>query len=204
MDTNPSGGEPRALARLAVQKGPGAGSELDVLQPVVTVGRGRQSDVSIDDDSVSSAHATLEYERGSWRITDLGSANGTFVEGVRLAPQVPTPLAYGSTVRFGAVQTHFRPVAGADPEAARESFRPPPGPVRLVERRRGVRLPLWLVLLLVVVLVIAATWFGLIWQPAPEPVPAEGGAIGALWPQPTSDDAAVLASAVVPAPPRAA
>lgn len=181
MDDNPSGGEARALARLAVQKGPGAGTALDVLQPVVIVGKGRQSDVLIDDDSVSTSHASLEYERGSWRITDLGSANGTFVEGVRLASEVPTPLAYGSTVRFGAVQTHFRPVAGADPEAARESFRPPARPVRLMERRRGVRIPLWLVLLLVLVLVIAAAWFGLVWQPAPEPAPVEGGAIGSLW-----------------------
>lgn len=204
MDTNPSGGEARALARLAVQKGPAAGTALDVLQPVVTVGKGRQSDVLIDDDSVSTSHATLEYERGTWRITDLGSANGTFVEGVRLAPDVPTPLAYGSTVRFGAVQTHFRPVAGADPDAARESFRAPAGPVRLVERRRRLRLPLWLVLLLVLVLVIAAVWFGLVWQPAPEPAPVEGGAIGSLTAPPAPADDRAAGSPWVAPEPRAA
>lgn len=181
MATNAGEGDGRALARLAVQKGPRAGTQLDVLQPVVTVGKSRDSDVLIDDDSVSSTHATLEYERGAWRITDRGSANGTFVEGVRLAPDVATPLTYGSTVRFGGVQTHFRPVEGADPEGARESYRPPAAPTRLVERRRGTRVPLWLVLLLVAVLVVAAVWFGLAWQPEPTPTPIdESGAIGML------------------------
>lgn len=181
MATNAGEGDGRALAQLAVQKGPGAGTQLEVLQPVVTVGKSRESDVVIDDDSVSSTHATLEYGRGAWRITDMGSANGTFVEGVRLAPDVPTPLTYGSTVRFGGVQTHFRPVEGADLEVARENYRPPAAPTRLVERRRGMRVPVWLVLLLVAVLVVAAVWFGLAWQPEPEPAPVdESGAIGML------------------------
>lgn len=186
MATTPGEGAERALARLVIQKGPGAGTELDVRRPVVTVGKGRQSDVLIDDDSVSTAHATLEYERGAWRITDLGSANGTFVEGVRLAPDVTTPLTFGSTVRFGGVQTHFRPVPGADPDAAREAYRPPAAPARLVERRRGVRLPLWLVLLVVVVIVVAAVWFGLVWNPGPGPTPVEGGSVGVLSQPPTA------------------
>lgn len=176
-----SEGDARALATLAVRSGPGFGTELAVRQPVVSIGKGARSDVVIDDDSVSSEHAMLEYDRDGWRITDLGSANGTYVEGERLAPDVPTPLSYGSTVRFGGVQTHFRPVVGADPDTARDAYRPTPPPPRLMERRRGIRLPLWLVMLLVLVIVIAAVWFGLVWSPEPAPTPVEdGGAIGVL------------------------
>ena len=184
-----SEGDPRALATLAVRSGPGFGTELAVRQPVVSIGKGAKSEVVIDDDSVSSAHAKLEYDRDGWWITDLGSANGTYVEGVRLAPDVPTPLSYGSTVRFGGVQTHFRPIAGADPDGARDAYRPTPAPPRLVERRRGIRLPLWLVLLLTLVIVVAAVWFGLVWSPEPAPTPVEeGGAIGLLlrMPPPTA------------------
>jgi hypothetical protein len=181
MTGTTSEGDARALAILAVRRGPGVGTELAVRQPVVSIGRGAKSDVLIEDDSVSTTHAALEYNRDGWWLTDLGSANGTFVEGIRLAPDVPTPLTYGSTVSFGAVQTHFRPVVGADPDAARDAYRPPPPPLRLVERRRGVRLPLWLVLLLVLVIVIAAVWFGLVWTPEPAPTPIDdGGAIGLL------------------------
>lgn len=182
-----SEGDARALAIFSVRSGPGFGSELAIRQPVVSIGKSAKSDVVIDDDSVSSAHATLEYDRDGWRITDLGSANGTYVEGVRLAPDVPTPLTYGSTVRFGGVQTHFRPVAGADPDAARDAYRPATPPPRLIERRRGIRLPVWLVMLLVVVIVIAAVWFGLVWSPEPAPTPVEeGGAIGVVTRVPSS------------------
>ena len=70
-------------------------------------------DVVVDDDSVSAQHARLEYDMGGWRITDLQSTNGTAVEGVRLAPGVPTPLPYGVTVRLGGVQLQFREVEHA-------------------------------------------------------------------------------------------
>lgn len=175
-----SGGDARALATLALRTGPKIGSELEVRQPVVSIGRSAKCEIDIDDDSISTVHARLEYDRDGWWLTDLGSANGTFVEGVRLAPEVPTPLTYGSTVRFGTVQTHFRPVAGADPDAARDSYRPTPPPPRIIERRRGARLPLWIVLLVMIVIVVAAVWFGLVWSPEPEPAPVPGGAMGVV------------------------
>lgn len=181
-----SGGEARALATLALQKGPAAGTEHPVRQPSVSIGRGSQNEVVLDDDSVSTTHARLEYEHGAWRITDLGSTNGTFVEGVRLAPEVPTPLAFGSSVRFGSVHTHFRPVPGADPDAARAAYEAPAPARRLAERSSGFRLPLWVLLLVLAVLLVAALWFG--WastagsRTAPAPTPASGAAGAALLP----------------------
>lgn len=168
MQTNPGSGDGRALAALAVQKGPEAGSEIPLAAPVVTVGTGSRNDVVIADDSVSAVHARIEYANGGWRITDLGSTNGTVVEGVRLAPEVPTPLEYGATVKFGGVQTHFRAVVGANLDGARDSYRPPPPPRRVADRG-GFRLPVWVVLL--VLLLVVAAVFLIFGTPGPELAP---------------------------------
>jgi hypothetical protein len=152
MAHSSSGDPSQALAKLGILAGPRIGEEIVVPSPVVRVGSGSQSEVVIADDSVSSTHARLEYVDGSWRITDLESTNGTFVEGVRLAPHVPTPLSYGHSVRFGGVKTQFREVETADPEAARASYVPPAQTPRLAERAGGFRLPVWLFALILLVL----------------------------------------------------
>lgn len=152
MANSSSGDSSRALAKLGILAGPRIGEEIAIPSPVVHVGSGSQNEVVIADDSVSNAHAQLEYVDGSWRITDLDSTNGTFVEGVRLAPHVPTPLSYGHSVRFGGVRMQFREEAAADPEAARASYVPPAETPRLAERAGGFRLPVWLFALILLVL----------------------------------------------------
>ena len=144
------------LATLGVVAGPRYGEQLAVPAPVVTVGRAAACEIVVDDDSVSAQHARLEYDLGAWRITDLGSVNGTAVEGVKLAPQVPTPLPYGATVRLGGVKLQLRQVVGADPDAARAAFVPPPAPTTLKEERGGFRFPLWLAVLLLLLLAVVA------------------------------------------------
>jgi predicted component of type VI protein secretion system len=202
----PTGDRSGALAALGVQVGPQAGEEVPIRLPVVTVGRGSQSDVVLADDSVSTTHARLEFEQGAWRITDLNSTNGTYVENVRLAPQVPTPLAYGSTVRFGGVKLHFRAVEAADPEAARASYTPPPREAPIRERKGGFRLPVWLLVLLLVLLVLAALLvYGLLWTgPGAEPMPASEPVPAAPAPEPTTPTTAPSPEPVVPAPEPAA
>jgi hypothetical protein len=147
-------GRPGHLASLALMAGPRYGEELPVPSPVVTVGRAAGCDVVVDDDSVSAQHARLEYDLGAWRITDLQSINGTAVEGVKLAPNVPTPLPYGATVRLGGVQLQFREAEGADVETARAGYVPPEAPKTLREERSGARFPLWLVLLVLILAVV--------------------------------------------------
>lgn len=174
---NTSGREPaRALAKLGQLAGPRIGEELPVPSPVVSIGKGSQNDVVIEDDSVSSVHARLEYEGGHWRITDLDSTNGTFVEGVRLAAGVPTPLFYGHSVRFGGVRMQFREVHDADLEAARESYAPPPPAPKVAERKGGFRLPVWLFALILLVLGIVVFFVvggtGLFRADAPAPAAA--------------------------------
>lgn len=176
------------LATFAVAAGPRHGEQHPVPKPVVVIGRAAGSDVLIDDDSVSDAHARLEWDLGAWRITDLGSTNGTAVEGVKLAPNVPTPLPYGTTVRFGGVKLQFRQVAEADPAAARQSFAPPPPPTRLKEERSGFRFPVWLAVLL---LILAALVAYAIFESLREPVPVEAPAPATVVPAPAPAPAAV-------------
>lgn len=171
MSISPTGDRSGALAAFGVQVGPQAGEEVPIRAPVVTIGRGAQNDVVLADDSVSTMHARLEYEAGHWRITDLDSVNGTYVEGVKLAPEVPTPLAFGSTVRLGGARLHFRAVDGADPDSARASYAPPARERTVRERRGGLRLPVWLLAVLLVLAAVAALLlYGLVavGPPAPE------------------------------------
>lgn len=160
------------LATLGVVAGPRYGEQLAVPAPVVTLGRAAACEVVIDDDSVSAQHARLEFDLGGWRITDLGSVNGTAVEGVKLAPQVPTSLPYGTTVRLGGVKLQFRQVAGADLDGARAAYAPPPPPTALKDERRGFRFPLWLaVLVLLLLAVVAYVAVEMSGPPPAEPIP---------------------------------
>lgn len=187
MSETSQGGPAGALAVLGLIQGPRYGEELAIPAPVVVVGRAARCDVVIADDSVSATHARLEFDHGAWRITDLDSANGTSVEGVRLAAQVPTPLPYGSTVRLGGVKLQFRAVREADPAAARAEFVPPPPPKTLREESRGFRLPVWLVaLVLVTLVVLGLVLSGVLFptDPVPMPVSAPAGAPAPAAPTP--------------------
>lgn len=155
MAITPLGDRSGALAAFAVSTGPHAGEEVPIRAPVVGIGRGAKNEIVIDDDSVSPSHARLEYVDGAWRITDLKSTNGTYVEGVRLAPEVTTPLPPGSAVRFGGVGFHFHPVDEADPDGASRAYTPKVEEKETV-RAGGFRLPLWVLILVVVVLALIA------------------------------------------------
>ncbi len=56
---------------------------------------------------VSRRHALLRFNGGTWTITDLNTTNGTFVNGARLSPNVPTPLYDQAKLRLGGVDATF-------------------------------------------------------------------------------------------------
>lgn len=65
-------------------------------------------------DNISRSHADLYYDSATGEVTvvDLGSANGTFIDGIRIPPNKPTMLKNGAVVRFAAnlsvvVQIHL-------------------------------------------------------------------------------------------------
>ncbi len=64
-----------------------------------TIGRDASADLSVQDSSVSRVHALIEPTDGGVLVTDQGSHNGSFINGVKVtAPR--TPAAYGSVVRL--------------------------------------------------------------------------------------------------------
>jgi ABC transport system ATP-binding/permease protein len=69
--------------------------------------------VVIADSSVSTSHAKLQRRDDVWVLTDLGSTNGTFVEGERLSGEVA--LGPGTTVKFGDVAVLFEPLDESAP-----------------------------------------------------------------------------------------
>jgi pSer/pThr/pTyr-binding forkhead associated (FHA) protein len=96
------------LASFLFRTGELKGRRLPIKVPVVNIGRGDYNDVVIGDPSVSTMHAKLQRREAIWILTDLGSTNGTFVEGERLTGEVP--LSPGTTLRFGDVSALFEPL----------------------------------------------------------------------------------------------
>ena len=97
----------QALAKFLVRSGSLKGQRLYVKVPIVNIGRADYNDLVIPDDSVSSQHAKLTRREGVWILTDLGSTNGTLVDGERVTDDVP--IAPGAFVRFGDVSLVFEP-----------------------------------------------------------------------------------------------
>jgi pSer/pThr/pTyr-binding forkhead associated (FHA) protein len=80
--------------------------ELD--QPVIRIGRGESMDVLIDNVSVSRRHAEIREENGAWLLRDLGSSNGTFLNGQRVATE--QTLRPGDEISFGKFSILFERV----------------------------------------------------------------------------------------------
>lgn len=100
-----------ALANFLVRSGGLKGTRLMVKTPIANIGRADYNDLVLPDESVSTAHAKLQRREGVWVLVDLGSTNGTFVDGERIAAD--TPIAPGTMVRFGDVQLVFEPTDDA-------------------------------------------------------------------------------------------
>ena len=71
-----------------------------------TIGRDSRCDLLIEDTSVSRWHARLERAVGRWILTDLGSTNGTRLNGWRVHD--PVPVQPGDQVSFGSARFVFR------------------------------------------------------------------------------------------------
>lgn len=88
----------------------------DLSEPVIRVGRTPGLEVVIDNVSVSRRQAEIRQDGAGWVVRDLGSANGTFLNGTRLTAD--TPLKAGDEISFGKFSLLFdrsveEPIAAA-------------------------------------------------------------------------------------------
>ena len=81
----------------------------------LTVGRLGDNDVALDEASVSSRHAEIQVHDDSAVLRDLGSTNGTFLNGDKVSAELP--LKEGDEIFFGNVRSVFMEPVAAAPEA---------------------------------------------------------------------------------------
>jgi pSer/pThr/pTyr-binding forkhead associated (FHA) protein len=90
---------PLGSAMLLVQRGPDAGARFLLDTDIVTVGRHPDSDIFLDDISVSRRHANFTRTETGYVISDLGSLNGSYVNRDRIDTDVA--LTGGDEVQIG-------------------------------------------------------------------------------------------------------
>jgi pSer/pThr/pTyr-binding forkhead associated (FHA) protein len=93
---------PSPVLRLVVANGSAAGRTFDLTPGLITVGRRQEAGVALMDPSVSQHHAVFRVRGHTVTIEDLGSTNGTTVNGIRI--ELPTALAPGDEIDVGSVQ----------------------------------------------------------------------------------------------------
>lgn len=90
-------------SQLVMSQGPQPGQTFTLDQDLLTVGRDPSSDIVINDPQVSRQHARIMRRGSLMVIEDIGSTNGTFVNGMRLT--VPHTLANGDVIGLGNIVT---------------------------------------------------------------------------------------------------
>jgi len=85
-----------ATLRLVTASGP----PVEINQDTTDIGRDPSCDIVLSDGSVSRKHARIEKRGDEWAVVDQGSANGTFIDTLRVAEAI---LKNGQEVRFGAM-----------------------------------------------------------------------------------------------------
>jgi len=98
-DVATASGLPAGSALLLVQRGPSAGARFLLDTDTVTVGRHPDSDIFLDDITVSRRHATFTRTATGHIVADLGSLNGTYVNRDRIDGDVA--LSGGDEVQIG-------------------------------------------------------------------------------------------------------
>jgi pSer/pThr/pTyr-binding forkhead associated (FHA) protein len=95
---------PPGTAELLVMRGPNAGSRFRLDGDLTTAGRHPDSDIFLDDVTVSRRHAEFYREGGRFTVRDVGSLNGTYVNGTRIEE---AELLGGAEVQIGKFRLQF-------------------------------------------------------------------------------------------------
>jgi hypothetical protein len=97
--------------RLKILTGPQTGHVFIVGGKVTSIGRALDNDLILESADVSRHHARIEQESGEFRLVDLGSTNGTLINGQRVGEGL---LAAGDTITLGSTEIAFQLSDGAD------------------------------------------------------------------------------------------
>lgn len=100
------------MPALHITSGPQEGATIALLSPLARVGRATRDatwDIALQDRAVSRPHCEIALgEGGTWAIRDLGSANGTIVNGIPVGGEEPHPLHDGAVITVGETTMLFR------------------------------------------------------------------------------------------------
>lgn len=95
---------PEGAALLVVKRGPNAGARFLLDQQTTTAGRHPESDIFLDDVTVSRRHAEFRINDGDFEVVDVGSLNGTYVN---REPRNTQPLTSGDEIQIGKFRLVF-------------------------------------------------------------------------------------------------
>lgn len=113
----PTAGSPTGLQLLAtleiINEGTLKGTRFRIERPIAHIGRAEHNEVRLRDNSVSGSHASLLLRNGTWTVIELGSTNGTYVDGERVNGE--WVLRGVCELRVGNIKMVFRPI-GAPPQ----------------------------------------------------------------------------------------
>ena len=95
---------PSGVGMLVVHRGPGAGSRFVLDRDVVAAGRHPDSDIFLDDVTVSRRHAELVHTGEGYLVRDVGSLNGTYLNRERIEE---APIENGDELQIGRFKLVF-------------------------------------------------------------------------------------------------
>jgi hypothetical protein len=92
------------MPQLRIKSGSRAEQTIELLPGVIRLGRHPTNDLSFEDATVSGRHCEIIVQAGAVRVRDLGSMNGTFIDGQRIQEAL---LPLGQTLHLGSVEIAF-------------------------------------------------------------------------------------------------
>lgn len=92
------------VVKLIVASGKSAGRAIAIKRNTLLIGRAEECDVRPLSEDVSRRHCRVTVEPAQVWVEDLGSRNGTFVNGAKIEPRTRTPVSSGDVLRIGALE----------------------------------------------------------------------------------------------------
>ena len=97
------------VAWIEITKGPDKGKSFNLKEERTKIGRSGACEISLSDDTISREQAVIVNEDGKYRLTDLASSNGTFVDGKKITTRV---IKDGDKIGFGNTEAVLKTVKG--------------------------------------------------------------------------------------------